>query len=59
MYNNVDGASSGLTRDKWGELMDDEGVIKNSLEVYRLTYYGGVEHEIRREVWPYLLGHYK
>lgn len=22
-------------------------------------YYGGVEHEIRKEVWPFLLGHYK
>jgi len=24
-----------------------------------LVYYGGVEHEIRKEVWPFLLGHYK
>ena len=22
-------------------------------------YYGGVQHEIRKEVWPFLLGHYK
>ena len=29
------------------------------LELLRLVYYGGVEHEIRKEVWPFLLGHYK
>lgn len=22
-------------------------------------YCGGVEHEIRKDVWPFLLGHYK
>lgn len=25
----------------------------------RLVYYGGVQHNIRKEVWPFLLGHYK
>lgn len=28
-------------------------------ELYRLVYYGGVSHEIRAEVWPYLLRHYE
>ncbi|KAH9631166.1 hypothetical protein HF086_006744 [Spodoptera exigua] len=28
-------------------------------EVYRLVYYGGVQHDIRRHVWPYLLGYYE
>lgn len=55
----IDGASEGLSKQKWKELMDENGVISNSLEVYRLTYYGGVEHEIRKEVWPYLLGCYE
>lgn len=26
--------------------------------MYRLVYFGGCEHNIRKEVWPYLLGHY-
>lgn len=29
------------------------------LELLRQVYYGGVEHEIRKAVWPFLLGHYK
>ncbi|KAG8122718.1 hypothetical protein E2320_018218 [Naja naja] len=29
------------------------------LELLRRVYYGGVQHDIRKEVWPFLLGHYK
>uniref|UniRef100_A0AAZ3SQP8 Small G protein signaling modulator 2 n=1 Tax=Oncorhynchus tshawytscha TaxID=74940 RepID=A0AAZ3SQP8_ONCTS len=28
------------------------------LELLWLVYYGGVQHDIRKEVWPFLLGHY-
>jgi hypothetical protein len=27
-------------------------------ELLRLVYYGGVQPEIRKAVWPFLLGHY-
>lgn len=27
-------------------------------ELLRLVYYGGVDHNLRKEVWPFLLGHY-
>lgn len=53
-----DNASEGLTVKKWEE-MKSKGVIEDSGEIYKLTYFGGVAHEIRKEVWPYLLGHYK
>lgn len=52
------GADNGLTEERWREMHDDEGVISQDCEVYRLVYYGTVAHEIRKEVWPYLLGHY-
>jgi hypothetical protein len=42
-------ASEGLTREKW-ENMNVDGVVINKEEVFRLTYYGGVCHEIRKEV---------
>lgn len=28
-------------------------------ELLRLVYFGGVQHEIRKSVWPFLLGHYR
>ncbi|RUS77859.1 hypothetical protein EGW08_014372, partial [Elysia chlorotica] len=51
-------ASEGLTLQAWDRLCVD-GVVKDSGEVYRRVYYGGVCHALRRQVWPYLLGHYK
>ncbi|CAE1276171.1 Small G protein signaling modulator 2,Small G protein signaling modulator 1 [Acanthosepion pharaonis] len=47
-------ANLGLTPEKWQEICQD-GKIANPDELYRLVYYGGVTHEIRKEVWPYLL----
>lgn len=51
------GADEGLTKSVWEDLHVD-GVVSNDEEVYRLVYYGGVEPALRKEVWPYLLGHY-
>lgn len=51
------GAEQGLTKDVWNSL-NVNGVISDSEEVYRLVYFGGCEHDIRKEVWPFLLGHY-
>lgn len=49
---------SGLTVEKWNELCVN-GVVKDSEEIYRLAYFGGIAHELRKDLWPYLLGHYK
>lgn len=53
----LDGAENGLTQEAWKSLYVD-GIVTNSEEVYRLVYFGGVANEIRKEVWPFLLGHY-
>ncbi|XP_017774865.1 PREDICTED: small G protein signaling modulator 1-like isoform X1 [Nicrophorus vespilloides] len=55
---NGDGADEGITVQKWSELCV-EGVVKDSNEVFRLAYFGGVANELRMEIWPYLLRHYK
>ncbi|KFM69456.1 Small G protein signaling modulator 1, partial [Stegodyphus mimosarum] len=51
-------ASQGLTAEIWHQMHNDSRVT-DSAEVYRLTYFGGVDPTIRKEVWPYLLGHYE
>ncbi|XP_035206832.1 small G protein signaling modulator 1-like, partial [Stegodyphus dumicola] len=51
-------ASQGLTEKIWHQMHNDSRVT-DSAEVYRLTYFGGVDPAIRKEVWPYLLGHYE
>nr|XP_020017646.1 small G protein signaling modulator 2 isoform X3 [Castor canadensis] len=52
------GASGGLTKDVWSKYQKDKKNYKE-LELLRQVYYGGVEHEIRKDVWPFLLSHYK
>ncbi|XP_059989570.1 small G protein signaling modulator 2 isoform X3 [Lagenorhynchus albirostris] len=52
------GASRGLTKDMWSKYQKNEKNYKE-LELLRQVYTGGVEHEIRKDVWPFLLGHYK
>ncbi|KFP09625.1 Small G protein signaling modulator 1, partial [Egretta garzetta] len=51
-------ASSGLTVDIWQRYMQDSTSYEDQ-ELLRLIYYGGIQHEIRKAVWPFLLGHYQ
>ncbi|XP_069768246.1 small G protein signaling modulator 2-like isoform X2 [Narcine bancroftii] len=51
-------ASGGLTAEVWNKYEKDRKNYKK-LELLRMVYYGGVHHEIRKDVWPFLLGHYK
>ncbi|KAL4098131.1 hypothetical protein QTP88_022793 [Uroleucon formosanum] len=54
-------AETGLTKEKWCSFKNDSNLVNDDtkLEIFRLTYFGGVQHDIRKEVWPFLLGHYK
>lgn len=44
-----DGAEEGLTKEVW-EKLSTSGEEKDKIQIFRLTYYGGVCHEIRKEV---------
>ncbi|KAM6423068.1 small G protein signaling modulator 1 isoform 2-T2 [Liasis olivaceus] len=52
------GASLGLTAEIWEKFLQDSTSYEEK-ELLRLVYFGGVQHEIRKSVWPFLLGHYQ
>ncbi|XP_074776796.1 small G protein signaling modulator 1 isoform X1 [Athene noctua] len=51
-------ARAGLTADIWQRYLQDSTSYEDQ-ELLRLIYYGGIQHEIRKAVWPFLLGHYQ
>uniref|UniRef100_A0A4W4FLT2 Small G protein signaling modulator 1b n=1 Tax=Electrophorus electricus TaxID=8005 RepID=A0A4W4FLT2_ELEEL len=50
-------AKGGLSTEVWQTFLQDSSAYEEA-ELLRLVYYGGVEPTLRKEVWPFLLGHY-
>ncbi|XP_067288644.1 small G protein signaling modulator 1 isoform X2 [Pseudorasbora parva] len=50
-------AKGGLSAEVWKMFLQDSTAYEEE-ELLRLVYYGGVEPSLRKEVWPFLLGHY-
>ncbi|XP_053332250.1 small G protein signaling modulator 1 [Clarias gariepinus] len=50
-------AKEGLSADVWKTFLQDSSAYEEA-EILRLVYYGGVDPTLRKEVWPFLLGHY-
>ncbi|XP_036304722.1 small G protein signaling modulator 1 isoform X2 [Pipistrellus kuhlii] len=51
-------AKHGLTAGIWEQYLQDSTSYEEQ-ELLRLIYYGGIQPEIRKAVWPFLLGHYQ
>uniref|UniRef100_A0A7N6FE42 Small G protein signaling modulator 1a n=1 Tax=Anabas testudineus TaxID=64144 RepID=A0A7N6FE42_ANATE len=51
-------AYRGLTTDVWHAFLQNCEAYKEQ-ELLRLVYFGGVDPSLRKEVWPFLLGHYQ
>ncbi|XP_007461190.1 PREDICTED: small G protein signaling modulator 1 isoform X4 [Lipotes vexillifer] len=51
-------AGHGLTAEIWEQYLQDSTSYQER-ELLRLIYYGGIQPEIRKAVWPFLLGHYQ
>ncbi|XP_066870370.1 small G protein signaling modulator 1 isoform X5 [Kogia breviceps] len=51
-------AGHGLTAEIWEQYLQDSTSYEEQ-ELLRLVYYGGIQPEIRKAVWPFLLGHYQ
>ncbi|XP_047426215.1 small G protein signaling modulator 1-like isoform X2 [Mugil cephalus] len=51
-------ARGGLSVEVWGRFLKDSSAYEEK-EIHRLVYFGGVAPSLRKEVWPFLLGHYQ
>ncbi|XP_062869749.1 small G protein signaling modulator 1 [Trichomycterus rosablanca] len=51
-------AREGLSEKVWKTFLQDSSTYEEA-ELLRLVYYGGVNPNLRKEVWPFLLGHYQ
>uniref|UniRef100_A0A8C2GA27 Small G protein signaling modulator 1a n=1 Tax=Cyprinus carpio TaxID=7962 RepID=A0A8C2GA27_CYPCA len=51
-------AYGGLTTEVWQTFLQDCSTYEEK-ELLRLVYFGGVEPSLRKEIWPFLLGHYQ
>uniref|UniRef100_UPI0037E73790 small G protein signaling modulator 1 n=1 Tax=Semicossyphus pulcher TaxID=241346 RepID=UPI0037E73790 len=51
-------AREGLSVEVWGRFLKDTSAYEEK-EIHRLVYFGGVAPSLRKEVWPFLLGHYQ
>ncbi|XP_047228921.1 small G protein signaling modulator 1 isoform X1 [Girardinichthys multiradiatus] len=51
-------ARGGLTVEVWENFLKDSSAFEEK-EIHRLVYFGGVASTLRKQVWPFLLGHYQ
>ncbi|KAK4746756.1 hypothetical protein SAY87_025793 [Trapa incisa] len=49
-------APLGLT--EWATYLDSEGRVMDSKAMRKRIFYGGVDHLLRKEAWPFLLGYH-
>ncbi|KAL8158732.1 hypothetical protein V2J09_000269 [Rumex salicifolius] len=50
---------SPLMHEEWTTFLDAEGRIRDPMALKKRIFYGGVADELRKEVWPFLLGYYE
>uniref|UniRef100_A0A0C9RV14 TBC1 domain family member 15 n=1 Tax=Wollemia nobilis TaxID=56998 RepID=A0A0C9RV14_9CONI len=48
-----------LGSDEWATFLDCEGRLVDPKALKKRIFYGGIEHNIRQEVWKFLLGYYQ
>ncbi|KAL2249463.1 TBC1 domain family member 15 [Sesamum indicum] len=47
-----------LGKEEWATFMDAEGRVMDPKALRKRIFYGGVEHNLRKEVWTFLLGYH-
>lgn len=49
---------SPLAQKEWVTFLDSEGRVKDTKSFRKRIFCGGVAHDLRKEVWPFLLGYH-
>ncbi|KAI3443863.1 hypothetical protein Pfo_000528 [Paulownia fortunei] len=47
-----------LGQEEWATFLDTEGRVMDSKALRKRIFYGGVEHDLRKEIWTFLLGYH-
>ncbi|CAM8969332.1 unnamed protein product [Rhodiola kirilowii] len=47
-----------LGLEEWHAFLDSEGRVMDPNAMRKRIFYGGVEHQLRKEIWGFLLGYY-
>ncbi|XP_042050877.1 TBC1 domain family member 15-like [Salvia splendens] len=47
-----------LGQEEWATFLDAEGRVMDSNSLKKRIFYGGIEHDLRKEVWRFLLGYH-
>ncbi|KAL3825088.1 hypothetical protein ACJIZ3_021117 [Penstemon smallii] len=47
-----------LEHKEWATFLDSEGRVMDSKALRKRIFYGGVEHNLRKEIWRFLLGYH-
>ncbi|XP_038712120.1 TBC1 domain family member 15-like isoform X2 [Tripterygium wilfordii] len=47
-----------LGSEEWATFLDSEGRVMDSKALRKRIFYGGVEHNLRQEIWAFLLGYH-
>ncbi|KAG5564383.1 hypothetical protein RHGRI_000543 [Rhododendron griersonianum] len=47
-----------LGAEEWLAFFDSKGRIMHSKSLRKRVFYGGIDHTLRKEVWPFLLGYH-
>ncbi|KAG1327934.1 TBC1 domain family member 15 [Cocos nucifera] len=48
-----------LCLEEWAAFLDSEGRVVDSKALRKRIFYGGAEHNLRKEVWKFLLGYHE
>lgn len=53
-----EGIYGSVDEQTWREYMNDDGQIEDDFQLRKAIFFGGLDHKLRKEAWPFLLHYY-